>query len=118
MAPIGAQGLNLSLRDVASLAEILAHAPSAPVRISAVPAVLERYARARDLDVSTRAFGVDRLNRSLLDRSLPGDALRGAGFFALASVGPLRRLAMRQGLTPGQGLDRPPAASAEGGKRA
>ena len=100
MAPIGAQGLNLSLRDVASLAEILARAKRSGEDLGS-PAVLERYARARDLDVSTRAFGVDRLNRSLLDRSLPGDALRGAGFLALASVGPLRRLAMRQGLTPG-----------------
>ena len=47
MAPIGAQGLNLSLRDVAGLAEILGRAKSAGEDVGA-PGVLQRYARARE----------------------------------------------------------------------
>ena len=100
MAPIGAQGLNLSLRDAAALAEILADARRGGEDLGA-PAVLDRYARTRGGDIAARSFGVDWLNRAILDDRLPTDMLRGAGLLALSSVGPLRRFAMRRGLMPG-----------------
>ncbi len=100
MAPIGAQGLNLSLRDAAALAEVLADARRGGEDLGA-PAVLDRYARSRRGDIAARSFGVDWLNRAILDERLPTDALRGAGLLAMASIGPLRRFAMRQGLMPG-----------------
>ena len=105
MAPIGAQGLNLSLRDAAALAEVLAEARRGGDDLGS-PAVLDRYARRRQGDIAARSFGVDGLNRAILDERLPTDALRGAGLLAMASIGPLRRFAMRQGLMPGSDDDR------------
>ena len=108
MAPIGAQGLNLSLRDGAALSEILSDARRGGEDLGA-PAVLDRYARARQGDIAARSLGVDWLNRALLDDRLPTDLLRGAGLLALSGIGPLRRFAMRQGLMPGAGPE--PAAT-------
>jgi 2-octaprenyl-6-methoxyphenol hydroxylase len=45
---------------------------------------------------------VDALNRSLLSDFLPVDFARGFGLLALDSIGPLRRMVMRQGLNPGR----------------
>lgn len=97
--PIGAQGLNLSLRDVASLGEIVAPARRRGEDIGG-EAVLRAYERARRIDVETRARGVDLANRALLSDALPVQALRAAGFFLATRVAPLRRLMMREGLTP------------------
>ena len=63
--------------------------------------VLDRYARSRRGDIAARSFGVDWLNRALLDDRMPTDFLRGAGLLAMSGIGPLRRFAMRQGLMPG-----------------
>ena len=92
--PIGAQGLNLGLRDVAGLIKILGDGTGDP----GDPARLDAYTASRRLDVATRTAAVDALNRSLLAGFLPVDALRGAGLMALAAIGPLRRFVMRQGL--------------------
>lgn len=111
--PIGAQGLNLTLRDVAALGEILAIAGREKADLGA-PAVLARYERARRFDVETRARGVDLANRALLSDVLPVQAARAFGFFLADRIGPLRRLVMREGLTPSlaaprlmRGLDLP-----------
>ncbi len=98
--PIGAQGLNLGLRDVASLVELLAAAKRQGSDVGA-PALLGRYEKLRRGDVALRTMGVDRLNRSLLSGLPPSDFIRAAGLAALAHVGPLRRLAMRAGLGSG-----------------
>ncbi len=100
MAPIGAQGLNLSLRDAAALADVLSDAKRGHEDLGSA-AVLDRYARTRQGDIAARSFGVDWLNRAILDDRLPTDLLRGAGLLAMGSFGPLRRFAMRQGLMPG-----------------
>ncbi len=92
--PIGAQGLNLGLRDAAALAKCL----GAPGGDAGGPAGLAAYEASRGPDVRTRTTAVDALNRSLLAGLMPVDALRGAGLMALASIGPLRRFVMRQGL--------------------
>ena len=92
--PIGAQGLNLGLRDVAALADVLAGPlpdPGAPDRLSA-------YNAARRPDILSRTAAVDALNRTLLSDFMPAQALRGLGLFLVDRVPPLRRLAMRQGL--------------------
>jgi 2-octaprenyl-6-methoxyphenol hydroxylase len=97
--PIGAQGLNLGLRDVEGL--IAAAEGSGDIGDAAT---LKRYAESRRSDVALRTAAVDGLNRALLANLPPIDALRGLGLAALAGVGPLRRFAMRQGLasTPGR----------------
>jgi 2-octaprenyl-6-methoxyphenol hydroxylase len=115
--PIGAQGLNLGFRDAAILADCVSDTLQTRSDIGA-PATLAAYARARRLDIATRAWSIDLLNRSLISGLLPVQLLRGAGLFALKTINPLRRLAIREGLAPSfltprlmqhAGADRAPA---------
>jgi 2-octaprenyl-6-methoxyphenol hydroxylase len=95
--PLAAQGLNLSLRDSAALAEVLEDARALGHDIGAVR-TLKAYASARWSDIFIRTNGVDILNRSLLWNLFPVDFLRGAGLFAFSMIGPLRRTLMREGV--------------------
>ena len=103
--PIGAQGLNLGFRDVGHLADAIEDGLAAG-RAPGSGETLHDYARRRAFDVKSRSTAVDMLNRSLLADILPVDFLRGAGLLALDAIGPLRRLAMREGLAPSRGLPR------------
>jgi 2-octaprenyl-6-methoxyphenol hydroxylase len=94
--PIGAQGLNLGLRDAAAIAEIAADHRDDP----GSPAAMQDYETARRADLTSRSMAVDLLNRSLLSDFLPVQALRGLGLHLLGSVGPLRRAVMREGVMP------------------
>ena len=99
LPPIGAQGLNMGLRDAADLAETVRGALSTGAD-HGDDAVLQRYARMRRADVFSRTFAVDMANRTLLSDFLPAQSLRAAGMHLLDRVGPIRRLAMREGLSP------------------
>ena len=97
--PIGAQGLNLGLRDAAAIGELLVDA----IRGGADPGsdeVLHEYERVRRADVGSRTLAVDWLNRSLLTDFLPAQASRGVGLYLLDRIAPLRRAVMREGVTP------------------
>ena len=98
--PIGAQGLNLGIRDIRSAVALAA----VPQHNGAEPAG-ERYHRQRASDVASRTASVDLLNRSLLSAFLPVQAVRAAGLYLLANAGPLRRLMMREGVLPGMGFE-------------
>ncbi|MFC0219674.1 UbiH/UbiF family hydroxylase [Pseudochelatococcus lubricantis] len=98
--PIGAQGLNLGLRDGAALHDAVVDARANGVDIGAAR-VLERFGRGRRVDTALRTNAIDLLNRTLLADMLPADLLRGAGLLTLGLIGPLRRAVMREGLTPG-----------------
>ena len=99
LPPIGAQGLNMGLRDASDLAGVVRKSlangedPGADV-------ALQRYEHARRADVFSRTFMVDMANRTLLNDFLPLQSLRAAGMHVLANVGPIRKLAMREGLSP------------------
>ena len=97
--PIGAQGLNIGLRDAADIADAVRDA-LASGEDPGTSAVLNRYASARRADVVSRTFAIDIANRSLLSAFLPMQSLRAAGMHLIGSFGPLRRLAMREGLAP------------------
>ena len=97
--PIGAQGLNLGLRDAADLAGIVGET-LASAGDPGSPAVLRRYGFARHADVASRTFIIDVANRSLLSAFLPMQSIRAAGLHLIGAFGPLRRLAMREGLAP------------------
>ncbi|MBI1650572.1 FAD-dependent monooxygenase [Hyphomicrobium sulfonivorans] len=97
--PIGAQGLNLGLRDAASIADCVTDALATGADIGG-DSVLAAYGRMRHTDISARIWSIDLLNRSLLVQSPPVQALRGLGLHILKSVGPLRRFAIREGLHP------------------
>jgi 2-octaprenyl-6-methoxyphenol hydroxylase len=99
LPPIGAQGLNMGLRDAADVADIVGQAMSIGEDPGS-PQVLARYQSARRTDVSSRVFAIDIANRSLLSDLLPMQSLRAAGLHLIGSIGPLRRLAMREGLAP------------------
>jgi 2-octaprenyl-6-methoxyphenol hydroxylase len=99
LPPIGAQGLNMGLRDAADIADIVGQAMSIGEDPGS-PQVLARYQSARRADVSSRMFAIDIANRSLLSDLLPMQSLRAAGLHLIGSIGPLRRLAMREGLAP------------------
>ena len=60
--PLAGQGLNLGLRDVAALAEVVV----AAMRLGLDPgasAALEAYQRARRFDVAASGIGMDAMNR-------------------------------------------------------
>ena len=60
--PVAGQGLNLGLRDVAALAEVIADAARVGLDVGSL-AVLERYERWRRLDAAVSAATFDALNR-------------------------------------------------------
>jgi 2-octaprenyl-6-methoxyphenol hydroxylase len=99
LPPIGAQGLNMGLRDAADIAGIVSQA-RAMGEDPGAPAVLQRYHQARRADVASRTFAIDVANRSLLSDFLPVQSVRAAGLHLIGAFGPLRRLAMREGLAP------------------
>ena len=96
--PIGAQGLNLSLRDTANLVDCLEGVDlDEPDTITRA---LEAYERHRARDIGVRVNGVDILNRSLLVHALPVDFARAFALNFFSAIGPLRRALMREGVTP------------------
>ena len=97
--PIGAQGLNLGLRDAAAIAEIVADAWRQKRDLGA-PEIVERYDRERRADIATRSIAVDLLNRNLLTDFLPAHGARGASLYLVDRIGPLRRALLREGVAP------------------
>ncbi|MCR6501858.1 UbiH/UbiF family hydroxylase [Shinella sp. CPCC 101442] len=94
--PIGAQGLNLSLRDIMALKDLLQTAEP-----TAYDGIGDRFDRKRQADIRSRTLSVDLLNRSLLSDFLPVQFLRSAGLHLLSALGPLRSIVMREGIEPG-----------------
>lgn len=97
LPPIGAQGLNLGIRDAATIAELACDARRAG-RDPGGAETLDEYHRRRSADVNLRALAVEMMNRSLLTDFLPIQALRSAGFDILSRVRFLRQQVMREGL--------------------
>ena len=97
--PIGAQGLNLGLRDAATIGELAVHAQRTGHDIGGEE-VLARYDRMRRADVGSRTIAIDLLNRALLTDFLPVQGVRGLGLYVLDRIGPLRRAVMREGIAP------------------
>ena len=97
--PIGAQGLNLGLRDAATIGELVVEARRGSADVGAAE-LLAQYDRMRRLDVTSRTVAVDVLNRSLLTDFLPVQGARGFGLYLLDRIAPLRRAVMREGVEP------------------
>ncbi|MGP9806079.1 UbiH/UbiF family hydroxylase [Paracoccus sp. NSM] len=89
--PIGAQGLNMSLADLALLVELNRSDPGNA-------AALARYERARRPEAMARLLGIDALNRASQASLRPLRDLRAAALGGLYGVAPVRRLMMRAGL--------------------
>jgi 2-octaprenyl-6-methoxyphenol hydroxylase len=97
--PIGAQGLNLGLRDAATIAELAVAARRDGGDVGGADVIAE-YDRRRRADVKSRTTAVDLLNRTLLSDFLPVQGVRGLGLYVLDRIGPLRRVMMREGVAP------------------
>jgi 2-octaprenyl-6-methoxyphenol hydroxylase len=93
--PIGAQGLNLSLRDVRDLAATIRETQADGGDIGG-PAALESYDRRRRADVATRVYGVDMLGASLTSAFLPLPLARGAILHAMKLLPAARNAMFRQ----------------------
>ena len=89
--PIGAQGLNMSLADLAALVDLSVEDPGNRTALAA-------YDRARRPEAMTRLIGIDALNRASMASARPLRDLRAAGLGLLHGVSPLRRLLMRGGM--------------------
>ena len=94
--PIGAQGLNLGLRDVADLVTALRSAERA--KAGWAVAASEHYARLRADDLDRTGGMVDALFRSLLSDYLPAQAARAGGLWALRMLPSLRKQAFGLGM--------------------
>lgn len=98
--PIGAQGLNLGIRDIQDLV-VTAEAHRAD---PGAPSALDAYDRRRRPDILARSGAVNLLNSSLLSGLLPAQLARSAGLSLIGGFAPLRGLFMREGMRPGSGL--------------
>ena len=97
--PIGAQGMNMGLADVAHLVEALSAAlTDNPAPFADTTALEQAYNDARLKDVQQRTKAIDILNKSLLLSFLPLQAGRTLGLTLLNRFKPLRRFVMQSGL--------------------
>lgn len=91
LPPIGAQGLNMSLADLAALLELSRGDPGSKTS-------LERYNRSRRPDAYARLLGIDALNRASQTGLRPLRDLRAVALGGLYGIAPVRRMMMRAGL--------------------
>ncbi len=98
--PIAGQGLNLGLRDVAALAEVVVEATRRGEDIGSL-VTLETYQRWRRFDSTTLALGMDTVNRVFSNGNPILRAGRDLGLGLVNAIPSLRRGFMRQaaGLT-------------------
>lgn len=89
--PIGAQGLNMSLADLACLVDLAAGDPGSRKSLDA-------YERRRRPEAMARLMGIDALNRTSMLSARPLRDLRAAALGGLYAVAPIRRVMMRAGL--------------------
>jgi 2-octaprenyl-6-methoxyphenol hydroxylase len=95
--PIAGQGLNLGIRDIAVLAELVVDARRLGLDIGG-PLLLERYERWRRFDNLLLAAVTDGLNR-LFSNALPGVKLaRDLGLAAIDRLPPVKRFLMRHAM--------------------
>lgn len=93
--PIAGQGLNLGLRDVAALAEVLVEG----ARLGLDPGdaqLLARYSRWRSLDSLMVAASTDGLTRLFGMPGRPARAIRRFGLAAVARIAPLKQMFMSE----------------------
>ncbi len=91
--PIGAQGLNMSLRDITILRDLIANGSD-----PGAPALLAQYQRKRMPDLTARHLGVNLLNRAAMTDSPMLRDLRERALSVLGSTAPLKNAAIRAGL--------------------
>jgi 2-octaprenyl-6-methoxyphenol hydroxylase len=97
MHPIAGQGLNMGLRDVAALTEVLAEARRLGLDIGA-DTVLERFQRWRRFDNTLMLAMTDGLNRLFSNTIGPVRVARRLGLAAVNRMPPLKKLFVRSAM--------------------
>ena len=97
MHPIAGQGLNMGIRDVAALVDVLAEAARLGLDIGS-PTVLERYERWRRFDSHLMLAATDGLNRLFSSDIAPLKLARDLGLAAVNAMTPLKRAFVRQAM--------------------
>ena len=97
MHPIAGQGLNMGLRDVAALAEVVLDAKRLGLDIGD-GTVLERYQRWRRFDNTLMLAITDGLNRLFSNNIRPLRLARDIGLAAVNALPPLKKVFMRQAM--------------------
>ena len=92
--PVGGQGLNMGIRDAASLAQILQNAHQQGKDIGQVK-VLKRYERWRKIENLAILGFTDLLDRLFSNSWLPVVAVRRMGLWAMSYLKPLKIFALR-----------------------
>lgn len=92
--PIGAQGLNMSLKDLATLRDFARQAGDDVGNRT----MLDRYHQKRIVDVRTRVAGITLLNRTSMLGAQPLRDIRATGLDALYTLKPVRKTLMQLGL--------------------
>jgi 2-octaprenyl-6-methoxyphenol hydroxylase len=95
--PIAGQGLNLGIRDVAALAELVIDIRRLGLDIGSGP-LLKQYQRWRRFDVLALAAVTDGLNRLFSNSLLPVRLARDFGLAAVNRIPPVKRLLMRDAM--------------------
>ena len=95
--PLAGQGLNIGLRDVAALTEIIVEDVRLGLDIGAA-SLLERYERWRRFDSAFSASVMDGLNRLFSSDNAPLRALRDLGLGVVDNVPWLKRALVRERL--------------------
>lgn len=98
--PIGAQGLNLGVRDAINMVKAIESDVSDP----GSDRVMENYNKYRKTDIWVRTGSVHALNKALLSDMLPAQLVRSLGLELLRNFAPLRNIFMREGMYPGNGI--------------
>jgi 2-octaprenyl-6-methoxyphenol hydroxylase len=108
--PIAGQGLNIGIRDIAALAELVVDARRLGLDLGG-EAILQRYERWRRPDALLLAAVTDGLNRLFSNEIAPLKLARDAGLAMVDRMPPLKRLLMRHAM--GTLGDRPRLAKGE-----
>jgi 2-octaprenyl-6-methoxyphenol hydroxylase len=93
--PIAGQGLNMGLRDIAALAEVIVDAARLGLDPGAAD-VLQRYQRWRRFDTMTMGLATDGLNRLFSNQSAALRVVRDIGLGLVDRVPDLKRLFIRE----------------------
>ncbi|MGF1641287.1 MAG: UbiH/UbiF/VisC/COQ6 family ubiquinone biosynthesis hydroxylase [Rhodospirillales bacterium] len=97
MHPIAGQGLNMGLRDVAALFDVLAEARDLGLDLGGAD-VLERYQRWRRFDNALMLAMTDGLNRLFSNNIWPLRLARDVGMAGVDRIPPLKKLFMRHAM--------------------
>ena len=94
--PIGAQGLNLGLRDIISFYKVLSNYDE---KNPGSKTILSSYNNARWLDIYKRYKSVNLLYQSMMNNNAGYSALRNIGFITLNKSKKIRNMLLTEGLS-------------------